>query len=40
MSLQIGLDRILLGALVTFPLLLTVFPAEMLLDSGEIAKCS
>nr|GLL39250.1 hypothetical protein B296_00055650 [Ipomoea trifida] len=40
MSLQIRLDCIFLGALITLPLLLAVLPAEVLLDSGQIAESS
>lgn len=38
MSFPIRLNSIDLGALVTFPFLLAVFPAVMFLDSGEIAQ--
>ncbi|GJU26688.1 hypothetical protein Tco_1165309 [Tanacetum coccineum] len=38
MSLPVRLYRITLGALITFPFLLTMLPTEMLLNAGQIAK--
>lgn len=40
MGFAIRLDGVFLGAALAFVLLLAVFPAEMLFDSGEITECS
>uniref|UniRef100_A0A7C9E0I0 Uncharacterized protein n=1 Tax=Opuntia streptacantha TaxID=393608 RepID=A0A7C9E0I0_OPUST len=40
MSLPIGLNRILLRALITLPLLLAMLPTVMLLDSSQIPEGS
>lgn len=40
MSFPIRLDCVFLRTLFTLPLLLAVFPAEMLLDSGEVPERS
>lgn len=39
MSFPVRMYSVLLWTPFTFPFLLTVFPAEMLLDSGKVTKC-